>query len=76
MVEHNLDVVKCADWIIDLGPEGGEAGGRVVAEGPPHEVMKSKNSYTAKYLAEYLRKDNNGSARKRYKVKSTPLRML
>jgi excinuclease ABC subunit A len=62
VVEHNLDVVKCADWIIDLGPEGGEAGGRIVAEGPPHEVMKSKNSYTAKYLADYLKKGADGNA--------------
>jgi excinuclease ABC subunit A len=62
VVEHNLDVVKCADWIIDLGPEGGEAGGKIVAEGPPHEVMKSKNSYTAKYLADYLKNGTNVTA--------------
>jgi len=62
VVEHNLDVVKCADWIIDLGPEGGEAGGYIVAEGPPQEVMKNKSSYTAKYLADYLKNGANGSA--------------
>ncbi len=54
VVEHNLDVVKCADWIIDLGPEGGENGGRIVAEGPPYEVINNKNSYTARFLAKYL----------------------
>lgn len=62
VVEHNLDVVKCADWIIDLGPEGGEAGGYIVAEGPPHEVMKNRNSYTAQYLADYLKNRGNDSA--------------
>ncbi len=61
VVEHNLDVVKCADWIIDLGPEGGEAGGNIVAEGPPHEIIKNKNSYTARYLSDYLKDGTNGS---------------
>jgi excinuclease ABC subunit A len=50
VIEHNLDVIKLADYIIDLGPEGGEAGGRVVAVGTPQEIIKNKNSYTAKYL--------------------------
>jgi excinuclease ABC subunit A len=54
VIEHNLDVIKCADWIIDIGPEGGEEGGTVVAEGTPEEVSKSKKSYTAKYLKEKL----------------------
>ena len=54
VIEHNIDVIKCADWIIDIGPEGGEAGGNVVAEGTPEEVAKSKVSYTAKYLKEKL----------------------
>lgn len=54
VIEHNLDVIKCADWIIDIGPEGGEEGGTVVAEGTPEEVSKSKLSYTAKYLKEKL----------------------
>lgn len=54
VVEHNLDVVKCADWIIDLGPEGGDMGGYIVAEGSPHTVIENKKSYTAKYLSEYL----------------------
>lgn len=54
VVEHNLDLIKCADYIIDLGPEGGEKGGNVVAQGTPEEVAKSKASYTAAYLKEKL----------------------
>ncbi len=54
VVEHNLDLIKCADYIIDLGPEGGEYGGQVVAEGTPEEVSKSKESFTASYLKEKL----------------------
>jgi excinuclease ABC subunit A len=54
VIEHNLDVIKCADWVIDIGPEGGEEGGTVVAQGTPEDVAKSKISYTAKYLKEKL----------------------
>jgi excinuclease ABC subunit A len=54
VIEHNLHVVKTADWIIDLGPEGGEAGGRIVAEGPPEEVASTKGSFTGRYLAPVL----------------------
>jgi excinuclease ABC subunit A len=54
VIEHNLDVIKTADWIIDLGPEGGEGGGRVIAEGTPEEVAKSKASYTGQYLKQVL----------------------
>ncbi|MCB4797633.1 excinuclease ABC subunit UvrA [Neotamlana laminarinivorans] len=54
VVEHNLDLIKCADYIIDLGPEGGENGGNLVATGTPEEVIKSKTSETAKYLADKL----------------------
>jgi excinuclease ABC subunit A len=54
VIEHNLDVIKCADWIIDLGPEGGEEGGYIVAEGTPEEVALSPRSYTGKYLGEIL----------------------
>lgn len=50
VVEHNMDVIRNADWIIDLGPEGGEKGGEIVAQGTPEEIAKSKKSYTAKYL--------------------------
>jgi len=55
VIEHNLDVIKSSDWIIDMGPEGGSDGGLVIAEGPPSEVAKSKKSYTGKYLKETLR---------------------
>jgi excinuclease ABC subunit A len=50
VIEHNLDVIKTADWIIDLGPEGGEGGGRVIAEGTPEEVARNKGSFTGQYL--------------------------
>ena len=50
VVEHNPDVIKAADWVIDLGPEAGDGGGRVVFEGTPEDLMKSGNTYTAKYL--------------------------
>ena len=56
MIEHNLDLIKIADHIIDLGPEGGNEGGRVVVQGTPQEVMNCKDSYTGKYLAKYLNK--------------------
>jgi excinuclease ABC subunit A len=54
IIEHNLDVIKTADWIIDLGPEGGSKGGRIVAEGTPEQVAKHKTSYTGKYLRKTL----------------------
>jgi excinuclease ABC subunit A len=55
-IEHNLDIIKNADYCIDLGPEGGEEGGYIVAEGPIFEIMKNKKSYTGKYLKEFLQK--------------------
>ena len=55
VIEHNLDVIKTADYIVDLGPEGGDGGGKIVAKGTPEEVAKSKTSYTAKYLREKLK---------------------
>lgn len=57
VIEHNLDVIKAADWIIDMGPEGGSGGGRVVAQGTPEQVAKVKGSYTGKYLAPMLAED-------------------
>jgi excinuclease ABC subunit A len=54
VIEHNLDVIKCADWVIDMGPEGGEGGGRVIAEGSPEQVAKVSASYTGQYLETYL----------------------
>ena len=56
VIEHNLDVIKNADWIIDLGPEGGDKGGKIVAQGTPEDVAKSPKSFTGKYLKEVLRK--------------------
>lgn len=54
VIEHNIDLIKCADYIIDLGPEGGENGGRLLVEGTPEEIIKSKESHTAKYLKHKL----------------------
>jgi excinuclease ABC subunit A len=54
IIEHNLDVIRNADWIIDLGPEGGEDGGRLVAQGPPQQIARAKKSYTGQALAEYM----------------------
>lgn len=57
VIEHNLDVIKTADWIIDMGPEGGEGGGTLLAEGTPEELIKVKKSYTGKYLKEIMERD-------------------
>ena len=54
VIEHNLDVIKSADWIIDLGPEGGDAGGEVIATGTPEDIAKNKKSYTGDYLKKVL----------------------
>jgi excinuclease ABC subunit A len=54
VIEHNLDVIKTADWVIDMGPEGGDGGGMLVAEGTPEEVAKVKASHTGRYLAKVL----------------------
>ena len=54
IIEHNLDLIKCADWIIDLGPEGGDKGGELVASGTPEEVARKAGSWTGKYLKKYL----------------------
>jgi excinuclease ABC subunit A len=51
VIEHNLDVVKTADWVLDLGPEGGDRGGQVVAQGPPERVARAEGSYTGLFLA-------------------------
>lgn len=55
VIEHNLDVVKCADWVVDMGPEGGAKGGLIVAEGTPEDILKQKKSVTAKYLKDVLK---------------------
>jgi excinuclease ABC subunit A len=54
VIEHNLDVIKTADWLVDLGPEGGDGGGRIVAEGPPETVAGMEASYTGRFLRKWL----------------------
>ncbi|NIV67976.1 hypothetical protein GWN43_03900 [Candidatus Bathyarchaeota archaeon] len=54
VIEHNLEVIKCADWLIDMGPEGGERGGEVVFSGTPEEMIQLGDNYTAQYLKEKL----------------------
>ena len=56
VIEHNLDVIKTADWLLDFGPEGGDRGGQIVAVGTPEDVAASKDSWTGKYLAEVLQR--------------------
>ncbi len=63
IIEHNLDVIKTADWIIDLGPEGGHAGGRLVAEGTPEAVANVEASYTGRYLKKTSHESNLKSDR-------------
>ena len=55
VIEHNLDIIKSSDWIVDLGPEGGDKGGSIVVEGTPKEIIINKKSYTAKYLKKYIK---------------------
>ena len=56
VIEHNLDVIKCADYIIDMGPEGGDYGGRIIAQGTPEDVVKNNASYTGMFLDKILKK--------------------
>jgi excinuclease ABC subunit A len=60
IIEHNLDVIRNADWILDLGPDGGEEGGRIVAQGTPEQVARVKKSYTGQGLAQYFNGASNG----------------
>jgi excinuclease ABC subunit A len=55
VIEHNLEVIKCADWIIDMGPEGGAAGGQIVAEGTPEMIAAAEGSHTGRYLGRILK---------------------
>ena len=57
VIEHNLDVIKTADYIIDIGPEGGDKGGTVIAKGTPEEIVKVKQSYTGQYIKKMLERD-------------------
>jgi excinuclease ABC subunit A len=63
VIEHNLDVIKTADWIIDLGPEGGDGGGEVVAVGTPTEVAANKKSHTGHYLKPILERHSKADAK-------------
>jgi len=65
VIEHNLEVIKTADWVVDLGPDGGAGGGRIVAEGPPEDIAKVAESHTGQHLAPHLRKNGTTAARKR-----------
>ena len=65
VIEHNLEVIKTADWIIDLGPEGGDGGGEIVAQGTPEDVVKVKRSYTGQFLKPVLaRKEARAAGRR------------
>ena len=57
VIEHNLDVIKTADWVVDMGPEGGVEGGKIIAEGTPEKVSEIKGSYTGQFLKDILFKD-------------------
>jgi excinuclease ABC subunit A len=59
IIEHNLDVIKTADWVVDLGPEGGSGGGQIIAAGTPEDVAKTKGSYTGQFLATMLKKKSS-----------------
>jgi excinuclease ABC subunit A len=70
VIEHNLDVIKTADWIVDLGPEGGDGGGRIIASGTPEQVALVKGSYTGRYLARFLSKRPASTATRNPKPKA------
>jgi excinuclease ABC subunit A len=63
VIEHNLEVVKTSDWVIDLGPEGGDGGGEIVAEGTPETIAKAKQSYTGRFLREMLERRPGAGAK-------------
>ena len=73
VIEHNLEVIKTADWVIDLGPEGGDGGGEIVAWGPPEDIVKAPRSYTGKFLAPVLKKPepSRGRAERRARRRSS-----
>ena len=64
IIEHNLDVIKTADWLIDLGPEGGSGGGQIIAAGTPEEVAANKASHTGRFLAPLLPAPKQSKAKK------------
>ena len=64
VIEHNLDVIKTADWVIDLGPEGGDGGGEIIGEGTPEQLTENKDSYTGHYLKKILKRDIKKKSKK------------
>ena len=76
VIEHNLDVIKSADWIIDMGPEGGFRGGEVVAQGTPESVAKVANSYTGQFIKEILAHNRAKSAPKKQAPAKSPLKAV
>ena len=62
IIEHNLDVIKTADWIVDLGPEGGSGGGQIIATGTPEDVAKTKGSFTGQFLAPLIKRSRKKAA--------------
>jgi len=65
VIEHNLEVIKTADWIVDLGPEGGDKGGKVVAAGTPEQIADARDSYTGQYLRPYLARQGIAEKKKK-----------
>jgi len=65
MIEHNLEVIKTADWIIDLGPEGGDGGGEIVAAGTPEDIVREKRSYTGAFLKPVLARSSPARGKKK-----------
>jgi excinuclease ABC subunit A len=72
VIEHNLDVIKVADWIVDMGPDGGDGGGEVVAVGTPEDVAKNKKSWTGKFLVETFRRQAERRERQAKRAKMKP----
>jgi excinuclease ABC subunit A len=70
VIEHNLDVIKSADWLIDMGPEGGDQGGKIIATGTPEQVARNTQSHTGRYLARVL--NANGQAKRQPNGASKP----
>ncbi len=72
VIEHNLDVIKTADWIIDLGPEGGDGGGEIIATGKPEDIVQNRKSYTGHFLKAVLERDKNN----KYEKNTEPEQMV
>ncbi len=76
VIEHNLDVIKTADWVVDLGPEGGDRGGRVVASGTPEDVVETEGSHTGNFLRRVLRsRDGDSTPHRERTARLAPQRL-